>query len=573
MSSLRTPVFIAALLQRICRWRMALVTVLLAAALPGMIGTQPAHAQSSAYWLGEYFNNATLEGQPVLLRTTRNIWFNWGTGSPSRAIPANNFSARWTRTLFLQRGRYQLRLRADDGVRLYVDNRLVVDEWRDGPARDSSATVDLGGEHLFRVEFYERSEVASVRFTIVRAAAAQTTGTWRGEYFANPSLSGAPAVIRNDANINFDFQGGAPAAGLPADNFSVRWTRQLTFNPGNYTFLALVDDGVRLYVGNRLVIDQWVDGGQRELSSPSIFLSGAVPVRLEYYDRTGGAVARLQILNSPAVAAPTATPIPVISDWRAEYFNNPDLAGAPSLIQNELAPGGDGPFDVSTRARGSVGATNVSARWSRQQTFAPGTYRLRGLVDDGIRIFVNGQLLLNEWRDGAQRPFSVDVALNGPTDLRIEYYNRAGGAVLQIAIESVAAVGASWQGQYFNNAALSGSPALVRNDADVNFNFGASSPDPAKIPVDNFSVRWTRTFNLAPQNYRFQVFVDDGARVYVGNQLIIDAFVDGPPRTLVADAFASGTVEIRVEYLERGGSGQIQFRFDGVPASVPTPAP
>ena len=55
---------------------------------------------------------------------------------------------------------------------------------------------------------------------------------WRGEYFANLWLTGDPALVRNDPEINFTWGPGAPASGFPADNFSVRWTRTATFEEG-----------------------------------------------------------------------------------------------------------------------------------------------------------------------------------------------------------------------------------------------------------------------------------------------------------------------------------------------------
>ena len=50
-------------------------------------------------WLGEYFSNIDFQGTPVLVRNDPAINFNWGSGSPDPLVPADNFSARWTRTL------------------------------------------------------------------------------------------------------------------------------------------------------------------------------------------------------------------------------------------------------------------------------------------------------------------------------------------------------------------------------------------------------------------------------------------------------------------------------------------
>ena len=91
-----------------------------------------------------------------------------------------------------------------------------------------------------------------------------------------------------------------------------------------------------------------------------------------------------------------------------------------------------------------------------------------------------------------------------------------------------------WKGEYFDNRNLAGEPILVRNDPAINFNWGTGSPAP-EVPVDNFSARWTIDNSLPAGTYRFSLWVDDGARFWVDNSLVIDGWVEGPPRNYVAD--------------------------------------
>jgi hypothetical protein len=79
---------------------------------------------------------------------------------------------------------------------------------------------------------------------------------------------------------------------LPADGFSVRWTRTLALESGLYRFTTTTDDGVRLWVDGHLLIDAWHDQPPRSHSA-TIHVSGDVPVRMEYYENAGGAMARL----------------------------------------------------------------------------------------------------------------------------------------------------------------------------------------------------------------------------------------------------------------------------------------
>ena len=112
---------------------------------------------------------------------------------------------------------------------------------------------------------------------------------WRGEYYNNTGLSGAPVLVRNDVAVNFNWDTGSPAANVPADNFSSRWTRSLYFDGATYRFHAWVDDGVRLWVDDRLVIDAWYDSAVREVTGDIGLGSGMHSLRVEYYEHSGSA--------------------------------------------------------------------------------------------------------------------------------------------------------------------------------------------------------------------------------------------------------------------------------------------
>jgi hypothetical protein len=116
---------------------------------------------------------------------------------------------------------------------------------------------------------------------------------WRGEYFANPSLWGAATLIRYDAAIDFYWGYGSPGYGIPVDNFSVRWTRAVYLDAGRYTFSALADDGVRLWVDGQLIIDDWrlSNGDVREAAID--LGAGTHALRVEYFEASGQAISRL----------------------------------------------------------------------------------------------------------------------------------------------------------------------------------------------------------------------------------------------------------------------------------------
>ncbi len=549
--------------------------VLLAASLSGPGLSAPTLAAtveaSSPYWLGEYFNNATLAGRPVLLRTTRAVWFNWGRSSPGRAIVRDNFSARWSRPMNFPRGTYRFFVRADDGVRIYIDNQLVIDDWRDGPARDNVIDRQLEGEHLVRVEYYERADVASIKLTITAVSGVAGYSDWRGEYFNNTLLTGQPVLVRNDRDVNFDFGSGSPDPIVATDGFSARWSRTLYLTPAYYTIAARVDDGVRVYANNRLILDGWQDGGQRDLATPSMFFSGNTDFRVEYYDRGGGALIRFSIaLTTAPLAAPTATAIPFYNDWRGEYFNNATLSGAPVMSRNDREInfnfGGGSPDP-------RVQVDNFTARWTRTINFNPGNYRFKVYVDDGARVYVGNTLVIDAFVEGGPRTITGDSYVSGATEIRVEYFEFRGNGQIQLSYESLATQAGEWRAEFFNNMSLSGVPVYARLDSAINFDWGNGTPAP-NVQADGFSARWTRRqfFNGTP--YRVEATFDDGMRVYIDNVLVLDQWSDGIPRTAGASFTASsGDHDVRVEYYERGGGAVAKVNIAQTTSAIATAAP
>src|SRR5205823_8202350 len=117
------------------------------------------------------------------------------------------------------------------------------------------------------------------------------------------TTNGTPTLVRLDPAVNFNWGTGSPAPSISADTFTALWTGQVQpqFNE-TYTFYTTTDDGVRLWVNNTLIIDKWLDQGATEYGA-TINLTGGqkYDIRMDYYDNTGGAVAKLS-WSSPSTA-------------------------------------------------------------------------------------------------------------------------------------------------------------------------------------------------------------------------------------------------------------------------------
>lgn len=258
-------------------------------------------------WRGDYWNNPTQSGPPVLTRNDLVIFFNWGEGTADSSLGVNNFSARWQRTLNFDAGIYRFNFEVDDGFRLYIDNVLILDEWNEGPARTYTVDVPLTtGLHSIQVDYFERSGVALMRFWWERN---ESFSGWKGEYYGNRELQGNPALVRDDPRIDFDWGDGAPATNLPNDHFSARWQRRVSFDAGTYSFFVRVDDGARVFLDSQLILDTWEDGGDRTVSVDVDLPGGERALVVEYYESSG--LARASFWWQ---LAPTPTPTPTVTE-------------------------------------------------------------------------------------------------------------------------------------------------------------------------------------------------------------------------------------------------------------------
>ena len=291
-------------------------------------------------WRGDYYDNPVLAGSPVLVRNDLDVNFDWGQAAPAASLPADGFSARWSRQLGLSAGTYRFTAGADDGVRLWIDGQLVVDDWRDGAFRATAVDVTLaGGQHLLMVEYYEASGNARVLLDWARVeptatpsstlspsptpTATQTptptatptatpsptpgvtpgpSDSWFGEYFDNPELQGEPVIVRTDPLLTFDWGSGSPDARLPVDHFSARWLRRTSTAGGTFRITIDVDDGVRLWVDGEQLIDGWRPSGGFRYQVDVNLAEGMHDWQVDYFEDAG--VARIYLILERLTGTP-----------------------------------------------------------------------------------------------------------------------------------------------------------------------------------------------------------------------------------------------------------------------------
>ena len=461
--------------------------------------------ESETAWEADYWDNITLSGDAVISREDETLSFDWEDGSPGTGISADRFSARWLRHLSISAedaGTYIFTAEVDDGVRLWVDDVLRIDSWIEQAKASYEARLHLSeGQHLIRVEYFELTGAASISVSWEREADLPTT-FWRGEYYNNSSLQGPVHTTRGDARINFDWGYESPLDGLNQDEFSVRWSRSLQLPAGDYRFTATVDDGVRLLVGDRTLLDFW-QVQTATAYSQIIYLDGsAVTVRMEYYEGTGQAEAGLTWSKLDTAATPTPTPT------------------GPTPTSTTTPPAGSTPTATATPPATYTPAPTSTAATSP----TPGPTSTSGPTP-------------------TPTPTSTPVIV--------------------------------WQALYWNNTALTGSPALAQQESAIDYNWGTGSPSSPTIFADNFSARWSTQISLEAGSYRFDVVSDDGVRLFIDGVKQIDGWSDHPATsyqyTLQHDG---GSLNLILEYYEHEEAAQIKLSWvAATPEPSPTPQP
>ena len=106
---------------------------------------------------GTYFSQENLEGKSIV-RLDPIIDFDWGLGSPAAFIGADHFSVRWEAQLEAPAtGEFTFTTKADEGVRLYLDNQLLIDKWdgRSSPESSGSANLEAGKRYDLKLEYHD----------------------------------------------------------------------------------------------------------------------------------------------------------------------------------------------------------------------------------------------------------------------------------------------------------------------------------------------------------------------------------------------------------------------------------
>lgn len=251
---------------------------------------------------------------------------------------------------------------------------------------------------------------------------------WNVTYYDDKELNilCSSPTTHNGVYVFKDWGTEAPATGCNANNWSARYERLFDFAAGTYDFYLGTDDWGRIKIDGQTVVDNWEWAGQHYASRS--LPAGTYEITVEFADATS--TARLSAWwKGPGYAVPQEDRQP--GQWYAQYWGNREVWWDPVVLLNE----GPGSLNHSWGASGpgfGLPENRFSGRFEREVPFECGYYKFHISTDDGVRFWVDGNLILDKWFDHAG---SYDVIVDqayGNHQLKVEYYENDGDAAISL---------------------------------------------------------------------------------------------------------------------------------------------
>ncbi|MDE3248500.1 MAG: T9SS type A sorting domain-containing protein [Bacteroidota bacterium] len=491
-------------------------------------------------------------------------------------VNEDHFSARWNARLKAPATQeYTIYTNSDDGIRVWVRGQLLIDNWTNQGVTEKSAKISMNAGEFYEitVEYYENTGESVTKLLWSAPTIPKQIIPRSVLYLPEFSLFEAPGCPFSTPQFRDDTINSGQADTL-------RW-----YAPGN-----AIQYEVYLWKGDTVPLTPTAIVGTNYYVVPANLESGVYywTVELKNFSTLDQdcsfAKRKLTVLGKNSSSTGTGL--------NATYYNGTNLSGTPLLQRVDPTINFELTYSkqpvVLSPAPGIVPEDLYSVRWTGkvQPNFSE-TYTFYTVSDDGIRLWVNGQLLVDNWvnQGATEKSGTISLVAGQFYDIVVEYYENTGEAVTkllwsststpkqiipssQLYPEAPAVAGVGLLGTYFDGKTLSGTPLLTRTDPTVNMELTYTkqpvvmSPAPGIVPEDQFSVRWTGKIQAQySELYRFYTVSDDGVRLWVNGQLLVDNWVDqGTTEKNGTIALTAGQqYDIVIEYYENAGEAVCQL--------------
>src|SRR5690606_32306858 len=384
------------------------------------------------------------------------------------------------------------------------DGKLEIDQWHAKSRNFFGKPIYLkSGTHKILIKYREITGVAELNFSIDDLL---RDNRWYGLAFPKDNLTGTPELLGYQPQIpvlNMNWGWGSPAKGIPSDNFSTLFQRKITVEEGAYNLRVWANDGVQVYVDGKLEIDEWNNNqGLQFFGKPIYLTAGTHTIMIKHKELVGVSELRIDIDD-------------LMRDnrWYGLAFPDNDLTGTPELLGYQpQIPELNMNWGWGSPDKG-IPSDHFSTFFQRKINVEEGAYNLRVWANDGVQVYVDGRLEIDEWDNNqGLKFFGKPIYLDkGTHTIKIKYREVVGVAELRFSIDDLMRED-RWYGLAFPSTNFTGTPELLGYQPQVpelDFDWGTGSPAP-NIPVDHFSTYFQRYINTDKGNYQLTVDANDG---------------------------------------------------------------
>ncbi len=501
---------------------------------------------------GEYYNGANFD-QLQLTRLDPTINFDWGTGSPDPKISTDEFSVRWSGKIQPEFSEdYTFYTETHDGVRLWVNNQLLIDDWNaNGMNIQNSGSIPLIAGKKYDIKMEYRETNGNAKAGLYWSSNSQPKEIIPQTQLNPPFIPDKPANLNlsstsTTVNLSWDEVTGATGYDIEVDGLLIDVGSNKT-----YTHINLIPDTEHQYrVRSKVpgVTSQWT-------ALKSIFTKIAAP-------------SSVNAVESQGTVTVTWNDVPGATGYEIEVdgvvINNGINT---TYIHNGLMPNTEHTYRV--RALNQRGAGDWSSKIViiissdipaniqaiPMDTFITITWD--PVVDAiGYDIEVDGTVIDNQLNTTYVHS---DLQPNTQHSYRVRArkMDKVGEWSSMIVVSTLpqSGSGTGLLGEYFDGDQLTN---LITQRVDTNINFDWKNNDPAQgVDESDFSVRWTGQIEPRfSENYTFYTEAHGGVRLWVNNQLLIDDWLDhnmSREQSGIIKLEAGKHYDIQLEYRESNG--------------------
>jgi glucose/arabinose dehydrogenase len=361
-------------------------------------------------YFAQYYTNTTWAGTPAIARCDDTIDNAWASGGPFGSTPVDNFSVNWSGTQYFTKGATTLASTSDDGMRVWVDGQLVIDNNGIHGAVTKTATVmsTASGFRSVLVRYYEVTGQAVAKVSITSA-----------------NKRPVPVITQPAGGTLFSSNQVIAASGSATDpedgtlaGSSLLWSTILHHCPpqvpGSASNQICHTHPYSTFTGPSGTVTA------PDTSGDWVWLE----ITLTAVDSVGaGATTRSNIFPNLCSSG----------KYSGRYYTNRTWSGAPAITRCDNA------IDFNWGTGGPFGASPVdqySAEWHGPRFFPAGSSTLSITSDDGSAVWVDGQLVIdnNAIQPATTKTAKVTYSAAGYHDVFVRYYEAAGYAVARFAI-------------------------------------------------------------------------------------------------------------------------------------------